>query len=427
MSEESVALYIGRQPILDREQCLVGYELLYRDQGAANSATFVDGTQATTTVLTNALLEMGLNRVVGDRWAFINLTRDFITGEKPVPLESDRVVVEVLEDVEVNDQVVEGLGRLAEGGYRIALDDFVYSPPWEPCLALSDIVKVDVLGKSDIELFEIAELLKGYGVALLAEKVEDHETHRKCLDLGFDLFQGYFFAKPEVLQQRRIDASRALLLATLAVVNDDEADDKTIADSVSQDARLTHKLLRYVNSSAIGLRRSVDSIQHAITYLGRTTVRSLTTLLLLSSIEGKPAVLLRTALVRAEACRNIGRLQGSGKDELYFTAGLLSLLDALLDEPLTNIIEELPLSADLREALLNHRGPVGECLMAVIAMEQLRASEEVSKLGDSLCLGAYADAVAAVESGKGFAAVAPVEEAGSFIEDLPPRGSQGEV
>ncbi len=417
-SSNELGLRLGRQPILDRDQRLVGYELLYRDHNGQNAATITDGSQATTTVLANALLEIGLERVVGTGRAFVNFPREFLTGDAPIPLNSDRIVIEVLEDVVVDQLLIDGLQRLSEMGYLIALDDFEYSPAWDPCLELADIVKLEVLGKNEIELFENAELLKSYGVGLLAEKVEDHETFRRCLELGCGMFQGYYFAKPDILEEKRNQASHASLLSTLGAVNDDEADAEDIADAVSKDARLTHKLLRYVNSSALGLRSKVESPNHAIAYLGRDTVRSIATLLLMSSVDDKPPVLLRTALVRGEACRNIARLQGAERPDTYFTAGLLSLLDALLGQPMGQIMEELPLTASLKEAILRHEGPIGRCLEAVVSTESVASGAAATAIGIPLCLGAYADAVAAVESGEGMAAVLPPENGSSYLDSL---------
>ena len=284
---DSQSIRLGRQPIFGRAGQLLGYELLYRDFSRDSSSSYVDGELATAKVLCNALLEIGLDRVIGDSRAFVNCTKSFLSGEKAIPLGLERVVVEVLEDVEVDETVIAGLRRLSEQGCLIALDDFTYSPEWDACLEVADIVKIDVLALDATEVSEQLRHLKKYDVALLAEKVEDYETHQMCMDLGFEMFQGYFYQKPNVIEQRAAQASHTALLNTLAAINEEEAEVTDIADAVSQDAMLTHKLIRYVNSSAFGRRYEVETPSQVIVYLGKQEVRSIVTLLLLTSLEDK--------------------------------------------------------------------------------------------------------------------------------------------
>lgn len=415
----SLSTRMGRQPIFGRENQLLGYELLYRDFTSKNSAAVVDGDLATASVLSNALLEMGLERVIGDSRAFVNFTKSYLTGVKEIPSGQDRVVIEVLENVDIDESVVEGLQRLSERGYLIALDDFQYSTEWEACLEIADIVKVDVLALSGEEVSEQVRLLKKYGVKLLAEKVEDHETHQMCMELGFEMFQGYYYAKPKLIEGHKTQASHTALLRTLGAVNDEEAEVEDIADAVSQDAMLTHKLIRYVNSSAFGRRYEVESPSQVIVYLGKQEVRSIVTLLLLTSIEDKPSLLMKTALVRAKACQNLAEALGIENNGSYFTAGLLSMLDALLDRPLSSIMKELPLKEELKSAIINHEGPMGACLKIVTAYERLEAcSIDFEPLQVAKCFKAYADALASVMAGEGMAGMLPREVSSATLDKL---------
>ncbi|MCG8450323.1 MAG: HDOD domain-containing protein, partial [Pirellulales bacterium] len=356
VSAQSAALRLGRQPIFDRENQLLAYELLYRDSSSPDSANFVDGEIATASVLCNALLEIGLGRVTGDKPVFVNFTKSFLTGETPIPLGRERIVVEVLESVEIDESVVAGLRHLSEQGYIIALDDFVYSPKWDACLEIADIVKLDVLAMSEVELRAHVTLLNKYDVALVAEKVEDYQTRQRCMELGFDFFQGYYFAKPDVLEEAKVQASQLAILSTLIAINNPEAEVDDIADAVSQDAILTHKLIRYVNSSAFGLRDKIECPRQVIVYLGKEEVRSIVTMLLITSIANKPPELMKTALIRAKACQNIAVSENKENHESYFTVGLLSMLDALMDRPMSEIMQELPLTVELKNSILNYEG-----------------------------------------------------------------------
>ena len=405
-SIDSSYIRVGRQPILGRESQLLGYEILYRGCSRDNSADFLDGNLATANVLSNALIEFGLEQVVGESLAFVNFTKSFLTGECPIPDEPAQIVIEVLEDVVIDEQVIAGLQRLSESGYRIALDDFVYTPKWDPILKLADIAKLDVLAMSDVEVMEHVELLKEYDIALLAEKVETYDDFRKYLAHGFDMFQGYYFAKPDILQEKRVNASQSALLDTIASVNDEEADADDIAQSISHDAMLTHKLIRYVNSSAFARRNKVETLREVIVYLGKEEVRSIVTLLLMTSLNGKPPLLMKTALIRGKACQNIAWYQNRENHRKYFTAGLLSMLDALLDRPQDVILGELPLTEELKSAILGFEGPIGQSLQAVISCERADAVESALLTEDmSICQCAYAEAAASVETGEGWAAM----------------------
>ena len=401
---------VGRQPIFGRENQLLAYELLFRDTASDNTAIIANGDLATANVLSNTLLEIGLDGVIGDSRAFVNFTKSYLSGEIAIPLEKDRLVVEVLENVEIDDSVVAGLWRLSEQGYLIALDDFRYSPQWDPCLEIADIVKLDVLSLTSDQLAEQLAVLKNFDVTLLAEKVEDHETHQRCMDLGFEMFQGYYFAKPNIVEGQKARASQTALLNALATVNDEEAETEDIVDAVSQDASLTHKLIRYVNSSAFGRRNMVESLNQVIVYLGRQEVRSIVNLLLMTSLQDKPLLLIKTALIRAKACQNLAQAQDIGNHNAYFTAGLLSMLDALLDRPLSEVIGELPLKDELKRAIVGHEGPIGACLQIVMAQEQMATSKNdiESLFSDSFCK-AYLDALRSVERGEELAAMLPRE------------------
>ena len=379
-------VFVGRQPIYNRRLEVVAYELLYRDGGTRNQADIRDGDRATSEVIINSFMEIGLDAIVERKPAFINLTRGFILGEPPLPLPRQQVVLEVLEDIRADEPVLAALQGLAERGYTIALDDFEYRRDLEPLLELAHIVKVEVDGRTPEALAAIVRRLRRFDVRLLAEKVETHEEFAACRALGFDLFQGYFLCRPSIHNGVRPSANRLVLLSLLARLQKPDISMKELEEVVVQDAPLTYRLLRYINSAYFYLRSRIDSVRRALIILGVQRIKSWSSLILLSSIEEKPRALIVAALIRAKMCELLApEPEGSGR-EPYFTAGLFSLLDALLDQPLETLLRNLPLTDELREALLAQRGPMGRTLRRVIDYEQARWGRLAA---DRVNVGAY--------------------------------------
>lgn len=362
-------IYVGRQPIYGRRLEVYAYELLYRG-GPVDFADFEEGDRATSQVLLNAFNEFGVERVVGSRLAFVNLTRGFIIGEYPLPLPRSKVVLEVLEDVPADEEVIAGLRALRKQGYRIALDDFIHCPATEPLLPLSDIVKVDVLGLSEEQILERVGLLRTYGPKLLAEKIESREQFEVCQEAGFEYFQGYFLARPSVLQGVSIPSSRLNLLRLLADLLDPDCAIDRVQEIVSQDVTLSYRLLRHINAAKHGLTRRIESIRETVLYLGLSLVRNLASLFLLSQLDDTPHELLVISMMRARMCENLARAARQPGAHQYFTVGLFSTLDVLLGAPMAAVLSKLPLAEEPRRALLEHTGPLGEALSCAIAYEQ---------------------------------------------------------
>ncbi len=383
-------VYIGRQPIFDRENRVFAYELLWRG-GSDNAAGFADGDLATTQVLLNALTEIGLDRLVGDRYAFINLTQRFLLGDHPLPEMTDQVVLEILEDVEPTPEVITAVQRLAGLGYTVALDDFLYRPALEPLVELADIVKIDLLALDESALREHVRTLGRHPLKLLAEKVENAEQHALCLELGFDYFQGYYYARPNVVEGRRMPANQMALLQLLAALRNPDIDDRELEDLIGQDVGLAYRLLRYINSARFGLNREIDSIRQAIALLGRRILSQIASLLAMAGMGEKPPELLTTALIRAHMAAALCRDQDP---DACYTAGLFSVLDALLDQPMERLLADLPLSAELDAALRDRSGPLGQLLATVIAYDTADWDRVAASPWDPDTLGrAYLEAI----------------------------------
>lgn len=390
-------IYVGRQPIYGRRLELYAYELLYRG-GDVDFADFTEGDRATSQVLLNTFLEFGLERVVGGHLAFVNLTRGFIIGEYPLPVPRTQVVLEVLEDIEPDEEVIKGLKDLRRRGFKIALDDFVYREEFEPMLALADIVKVDVLGLDEEQIRGRYELLKPFGTKLLAEKIETRPQYEVCHDIGFDYFQGYFLAKPNVLSGSSISASRLNLLRLLSEIQNPHCDFERVKEIVAQDVTLSYKLLRHINSALYGMPRRVESIKETVVYLGLNAVKNLACLFLLSDSSDMPHDVIVTAMLRAKMCELLAVASGVRDAQPFFTSGLFSILDAMTNSTMESVLLKLPLAEDLRTALLERSGPIGEILECTLAYERGEWSQVAyGNLTRSQIKRAFLEAVAWVE------------------------------
>jgi EAL and modified HD-GYP domain-containing signal transduction protein len=368
---ESLAdLLVGRQPICDRNMEVVAYELLFRDRQTASQARITDADNATAKVILNAVLEIGLDNIVGPLPAFINLTRSFILGRYQLPLPSGRVILEVLEDVTVDEELIEGLTRLKAQGYSIALDDFLFQPEYETLVQLADIVKLDLMALDREELIEHARILAAFDVELLAEKVEDRKTFEDCRALGFDYYQGFFFAEPQTITAPRTLTSRPSALQQLGQLLDPEIRGERLCSTIETDVALSYRVINAVNAAYYSLPKRIDSIADALSTLGDEGVRNLSALLILTGVERKPKYLVQTLLTRAKMAERLAIMAEQNEIEDYFAAGMLSVLPPLLDLPIQAALSGLRIKASLRDALLDRRGPVAEVLDCVLRYER---------------------------------------------------------
>jgi len=360
-------IFIARQPIYDRKLYVYAYELLYRSS-EKNQADIVDGDDATSQVLSNALMEIGLPELVGQSLAFINLTERYIVEGLPPSLVQDNVVLEVLEDIKPTEAVIAGLRRLKALGYTIALDDFVYDEDNCALIEFADIIKIDLLTLPG-NLTEQVKKLRPEGSRLLAEKVETPEDFEYCKALGFDYFQGYFFCKPKIFKGERTPTSRMAIMQLLAKLQDPELDFGELQDLVVQDVSLSYRILRYINSAHFSIGQKIESMQQAISLLGLNTIKTWVAILAMSSVDDKPYELILTALIRAHMCEKLSA-NTSISAENAFTVGLFSALDAFIDKPLEEILVALPLSDALHHALLDKTGELGQMLSLVLSYER---------------------------------------------------------
>jgi c-di-GMP phosphodiesterase len=362
-------LFVARQPIFQRGLKVAGYELLFRG-GPASAAVVTNAERATATVVINSFTEIGLDRLVGNHPAWINVTREFVIGDLARSLPPKLVLLELLEHQVVDDALIAALTDLKQRGYRLALDDFEYEPAVEPLLGLVNVVKLDLIGLGREGLAREVERLTPYGMTLLAEKLETHEDYHYCLDLGCDLFQGYFFCRPELIRDVGVDANKLSLLSLLAALEDPNVELSELERMIAHDLGLSYRLLRYINSAFFGLRQEVRSIGQALALLGTHTLKHWAALSIFASIEHKSPELTMTALIRARFCELAGQEhRGRGDAGELFTLGLFSVIDALMDAPIESIIERIPFPQDMRDALICHCGEKGRLLECLTALE----------------------------------------------------------
>jgi EAL and modified HD-GYP domain-containing signal transduction protein len=362
-------IFIARQPIYDRNNHLIGYELLYRASDT-DVAEFSDGDLASSEVILNSFMNIGIDNLVGSSKAFINITEVFILNDSLTPMFENQTVLEVLEHIKPTEEVISGIRKLKEQGYQIALDDFKYSSAYDELLLLADYVKLDVISLSTTDIVQQIKQLEPFNIKIVAEKVETPEMYAFCKELDFDYFQGFHFCKPQVVKKKHIPANKLVVLNILEELEKPDYNFDDIEKALAHDAVLTFKLLRYVNSAAFAQRREIESIREALVLVGGDTIKKWVTLILMTQLmDGKPQALLITALVRARMCELVANSEGKGSEQM-FTIGLLSLLEALMDMEMIDLLDELALSNSIKCALLDYEGDNGEILMNVILYEQ---------------------------------------------------------
>lgn len=371
METQSVEVFAARQPIFDRSRKVAGYELLYR-ASERNQYEGGDPEVVSAVSLERTLLGFGLKTLIGDRMAWINATRGLLVRGHWELLPPESTVIELLETITPDDEVVAACRRLRDAGYRIALDDYQHSAAMRPLLDLADWVKVDFRGQPSAERRQVERKLRRRPLRLLAEKIETHEEHVEAMESGYELFQGFFFCRPEMMRTRDVAPNRIVYLRLLRTVMATPLDLKLVEELVQQDVSLSLKLLRFLHSAANAWAAEVTNIRQALLIMGERQIRQWVSLVAVFGLaQGKPGELVVVALTRARFAERVAALVGlTDRADDLFLAGLLSVADALTDQPLDAALEPLGLSPDVRDSLLTHSGPLGEVLHLVLAWER---------------------------------------------------------
>ncbi|MEU0557275.1 HDOD domain-containing protein [Dactylosporangium sp. NPDC006015] len=366
---EVADVHVGRQAIYDRQGDVAAYELLFRDGPRAGAATD-GGSFATSQVMVAAFTTVGVEELAGGRPCFINLTADFLLGELPVPFAPGHAVLEVLETVDVDDRLVEGVAALVGRGYVIALDDFVPGSGHERLFALASYVKVDFLGTTDAQRRAILAARAAHPhLRFVAERLETADDVAEAKALGFELFQGYALSRPAVVSARTLSASRLRCVHLLGLLMAPDVGLDRVVSIVSGDPALSYRMLKAVNAAAAGAAHRVSSVHEAVVMLGTAQIRDWVTLMLVGDLTEAGEEQTADILVHAQLCRLIAESTGVDGDEA-FTAGLLDAVAGLLGLPIEALAGSLPLAPAVRDGLLHGAGALGDVLAAVGAHER---------------------------------------------------------
>lgn len=371
-------IFIARQPIFNRERTVFGYELLFRD-GLANYFSHHDVNEAAARVIADSTFLFGMDKIAGGKKAFVNVTRDMLVNRHAGLLPRHDVVLEILEHVAPDDAVIAACARLKDKGFTLALDDFVYREELSPLLELASIIKIDWQAMSREACQQLVEQLRPRNKLLLAEKLETESDFREALEMGFHYFQGYFFCRPTILSRRNLIGNRLVYLQLLKEIHKPDIDFSTLERLISQDLALSYKLLRYINSAFFALRNQIHSIRHALVLIGEVEVKKWATLLSLSTMaEDKPFELMKTAAVRARQCELMAVHLGlEARRAEFFLMGLFTVIDALLDRPLMEVLLEIPLVKEIKKALLRRGKGVHRSVLEVVSAYERGDWQEV--------------------------------------------------
>ncbi|GAB4394018.1 MAG: HDOD domain-containing protein [Gammaproteobacteria bacterium] len=365
----SEAIYFIRSPIFNAKLEVIACELFFARSTQADSHTEIVEKDITMHEIVDCFADNQLQELVDQETTLLPYTQDVKQVDLPFP--KGQLIVEVLVDDDNEDQkALSAIRSLNRDGYLIALNNFCFEENWQPMARLADIIKINVSAVTNDELIKQMDALQAYQAKLCAVGIEQYEQFEYCRKIGFDYFQGPFLSKPWRINADEIPANRMVVLNLLAGLLNPEVTPEEIVDLLSNDPRLAYKLLRIINSAAFTLTREIESLLEAVIMLGLNRLRSWASLIALSTIEDKPHELMAVALVRAKMCELIGEALDQRNIDAYFTVGLFSVLDAMLDKPITEIINLLPLSQTVKSALIERSGMLGLVLYNVIAYEQ---------------------------------------------------------
>ena len=374
-----IELFVARQPIFERDKSLAGYELLFRTGAANMFPVGMDPDKASNQMIGQTLSVFGLEALVGNKLAYVNVTRRVLVEGTYSCLPAARLVLELLETLRPDAETLAACEAAKAAGYQIALDDFIGQPELAPFLPLCDVIKVDFRAASPEKRQQIAHGYAGKKVALLAEKIESAEDFASARDLGFKYFQGFFFCRPEMLSQKDIPVSKLVYLQFLSEINRPELDFRRIESVIKQDVALSVKLLRYLKAAAFGWRTEITSIKQALSMLGERPFRRWASVLALAALSSdRPAELLSTCLVRARFCEQIAPEVGFASRSLdLFVLGLFSLMDAVVGRPLPELLSDVALPSDVADALAPSGRPnrVADVLSLIVAYERAEWSD----------------------------------------------------
>ncbi len=378
--------YAARQPILDKEKKLFAYELLFRDS-IINVFPDIDADEATTKMIEASNFNLGISEFTGNKPAFINFTLETLIQGYPETLTTEEVVVEILETVKPGKKLLSICKDLNEKGYTIALDDYIHQSVWQHFYPFIHIIKIDWQDTSLETIKAVKVAIKDFPhIKLLAEKVETYEEYNQALELDFELFQGFFFAKPEMVKTKSLSPSQMAMAELLYETSKKDLDLASITSVFERDITLSYKLLRYANSPIFKRRNEISTIKQALVTLGSGELKRFLGLMFASNINPeKPSELINAAMARAKFAELMAsEVKPPLDSSIAFLTGLLSLIDAIVDEDLASILAKLPLAQEIKDTLLTRKGVMAALIQLLEFIERAEWSKTtvvIEKLG----------------------------------------------
>jgi len=365
-------IFVGRQPILTRDKKTYAYELLFRDS-LKNTFPGIDGNTGTSRVLANTFFSMGINEITGNHPGFINFTKELILNKTPLLFPKESIVVEILEDIEPDQAVQEAIKEFRKKGYKIALDDFIFDKKYLNLIKLSNIIKFDLMATPLDSIAGLVKSLKSkFDITLLAEKVETHEEFLLAMSMGFTLFQGYFFSKPEVISKTDIPSSKMTLLKLISEIGKSSISFDKLSKMIKSDISISYKLMKFINSPYFRRANEINTIRDAVSFLGEDTIKQFVRVLAAAGLsDNKPDELMRLSIVRARMCELMGKyIKTDFSGEELFTMGLFSTIDAMLDKEMPTILKEISFSKKVSDGLLGNNTDFNELLSLCTCFER---------------------------------------------------------
>jgi len=319
---------------------------------------------------------MGLDNLVGNSMACINLTERFLIDSDSLPLPPDRVILDIPPNININEHTLDALTNFKNLGFTLALEDFHETPNFAELLKIADIFKMDIQNTTQEENLARIKSLKKYSVKILAEKVETLDEYEFYLQMDFDYFQGYFLSQPRIIKSKTLETSKLAVMQLLSTLHNTNTDIAEVEKSISADLALSYKLLKLINSAFFNLPNEVDSIKRAVVFLGRKKLSGWASMLALSSMNNRPLELIKIAMMRAKICELIALKLNLKNEDQYFSAGMFSALDILMEQPIKSLINPLPLADDVKQGILENKGNIG----AAVKCSQLLETAAAEKL-----------------------------------------------
>lgn len=363
-------IFVGRQPIYNRELKIFAYELMSRSSRSNkdDSADKNDDMTSSRLIL-GAFLDIGIEKLVNDNLAFLRLAEHILRGKQFPPLSTDKVILKIPDYIQVDTELIESAHQLHKKGYKLAIDNYLLHQHLKPLAEFADIIDINIQQLDAKKLQSQVKQLRNYHPVLLADHVRTYDEYEACRDLGFDYIQGYFLSRPKIIAGSSLSDNQMTIMNLLSVLHNPETDTDTIDGVISKDVALSYKILKLINSAFFNRASEIESIRHAVVMLGRKQLCSWASMMALTGLNDKPQEQVRIAMSRAKNCKLLAEHAGLMALDSFFTVGMFSALDLLMDQSLENLITPLPLTDNIIGALLNREGKFGEALNCTLAQE----------------------------------------------------------